>query len=607
MEEYLARGGVSSTYVQNEISKLINGAPEDYNTLKKIADWIVEQEDLNGRIDGLEDEIGSVDGKIAELQKTADKVSQVYVSDSNASNVDLDLVDTSGNVVARFANGSVETKAFRGYKYIEFQKSGMTTNQSVTVTVNQNFKRGDRIVLHTDRGSYPYNTPWNAGVMVTYYEDNRPIISDARIDISYIEHTITADTSSISVEYNGTLPSGKQTVTLHVYLLGDIPITPEIIRVKTDGTGNFTSLRDAVDSIGLKADDYIHPYVIEVYPGTYDVLADYDDTEINTSISSFTDVSFVGLKLLNGVSLKGIGNPDNIILTASLPTTDYTANVRGGISTINKQGCGSIENVTIISHNLRYCVHDDFGSQYAKRIKRTYRNCIFRAYNSAYTPDTSYGAGMPVGGMDAEFINCDFGENGGMHLNSQLTSFVTIRLENCKGLGFRIGDNTTAINETISEYIFDNCDFENLNYSMAGSVPHIRLRGSGNKPMLINAPASVMYALDSVIPVPITRLNANVGDVVEWYAVNIHGPRYQAATSVDKACGIVVYKDESDVYIQKAGYVRTDRVGLISFNLNDYIGLSNGVPVVVQNADDAFGRIKFIDSDNNGYVFLNWR
>lgn len=527
---------------------------------------------------------------------------------TNASDVDLDITDDSGNVLARLSNGNIETKGFRGFAYKEFVASGTTSTQSITVTLNQPFKCGDRIVLHTDRGSqYPYNAPWNTGVAVTYYEDDRPIISDQRIDLSYTEHVVTEDSSSISVEYDETLSGGNRTVTLYVYLLGDLPITPTIVKVKQDGTGHFTTLRAAVDAIGLDANDAINPYVIQVYPGTYDVLADYTDEEINEAVTSFNDETFVGLKLLNGVSLVGVGNPDNIILTASLAKGTYSSDVRGGISTINKQGSGSIENVTIVSHNLRYCVHDDFGSQIGKKIKRIYRNVIFRAYDSASTPDTSYGGGMPRGGMDAEFIDCDFGETSGLHLNTNLGTFVTVHFVNCKGLCFRIGDNTTITNDTVSEYIFDSCDFKSIFYRQDGAVPHARIRGSGNKPAMMNVPTSVLYHMDNVIPVPISRLDADVGDVLERYATTVHGPQFRTATSLDTACAIVIFKDEDDVYIQTEGYVRTDRAGIQSFNLNDYIGLNSGIPAVVQSAEDAFGRIKFIDSNGNGYIYLNWR
>lgn len=549
---------------------------------------------------------GKTASEVATLTEAIEKLPEE--KNTTEDEADLDIADEDGNVIVRLVGGGIESKNHRGYKYITFSKSGTTSNQSIIITINRNFKKGDRIVLHCDRGVYPYNAPWNQGLAVTYYEDNRVIVENERVDISYFEHIITADTSSVSVEYDGTLSSGSQTVTFSVSLMGDIPVTPTVLTVKKDGTGNYDNLRDAVDAIGMLANDVLNPYVIEVYPGTYDVLSDYTDEEINTSVSSYSDVTFVGLKLLNGVSLVGVGDPNDIVLTAELNTTDYTSDVRGGISTINKQGSGSVENVTIVSNHLRYCFHDDFGSQNGKRIKRLIKNCIFRAYDSAYTPNTSYGAGMPIGGMDAEYIDCDFGENGGLHTNTQMLHAVSIRLENCKGLGFRIGDNTTTTGYTeVSEYKFDNCDFKWIGYAMGDAVPHVRIRGSGNKPMMIKAPDDVLYDLDSVVTVPLTRLSADVGDVVEWYASNAHGPRYQAATSLDKASGIVVFKDTTDAYIQTSGYVITSRAGITSFNLNDYVGLSSGSAVVVQNESDSFGRIKYVDDSGNGYIELRWR
>ena len=555
--------------------------------------------DVNVWIDpnGEPDPIEELKEAITDLQK-----------DTTEADADLDITDENGNVIVRMIGGGVESKNFRGFKYITFSKSGTTSNQSIIITINRNFKKGDRIVLHCARGVYPYNAPWNQGLAVTYYEDNRVIVENERVDISYFEHIITADTSSVSVEYDGTLSSGSQTVTFSVSLMGDIPVTPTVLTVKKDGTGNYDNLRDAVDAIGLLANDVMNPYVIKVYPGTYDVLSDYTDEEINASVSSFSDITFVGLKLLNGVSLVGVGDPNDIILTASLDTTNYTADVRGGISTLNKQGSGSIENVTIVSNNLRYCFHDDFGSQSGKRIKRLIKNCIFRAYNSAYTPNTSYGAGMPVGGMDAEYIDCDFGENGGLHFNTQMLHAVSVHLMNCKGLGFRIGDNTTTTGYTeISEFKFDNCDFKWIGCVVADSTPHVCIRGTGNAPMIIKAPDGVLYDIDNVVVVPLERLNANVGDVVEWYAQNGHGPRYKAATSLDTASGIVVYKDSTDVYIQTSGYVKTSRAGISTFELNDYVGLSSGSAVVVQNESDSFGRIKYVDDDGAGYIELRWR
>ena len=93
-------GGVSSEYVQAEIAKLVNNAPEAYDTLKEIADWIVEHGDS---VDDLNDRIDSVDEKISQLPKSAG---------SDTTDVDLDIADQSGNVILRLQDGHIKTKEF---------------------------------------------------------------------------------------------------------------------------------------------------------------------------------------------------------------------------------------------------------------------------------------------------------------------------------------------------------------------------------------------------------------------------------------------------------------------------------------------------------------
>ena len=209
---------------------------------------------------------------------------------------------------------------------------------------------------------------------------------------------------------------------------------------------------------------------------------------------------------------------------------------------------------------------------------------------------------MPQGGANVTFINCDFGENGGVHTNTQMSKSICVHLINCKGHGFRIGDNASNANN-ISTYRFDNCDLLWLSHRVNGNTPHAVIRGSGNGYPLLQIPLNVLYDIDGVVLVPKSRLNLPVGTIVEWYGQDTHGPRYRAATSIDNAKGVVVYTDNENTYVQYAGYVRTDRVGLSTFALNDYIGLSG----VVQTADVAYGRIAYIDSDGYGYIRLDWR
>jgi hypothetical protein len=404
------------------------------------------------------------------------------------------------------------------------------------------------------------------------------------------------------MEYPSNLRDSSMNFTFNVFLLGDVPITPHVVKIKADGTGDYTNLKNALADIGMSANSAVNPYRIEVYPGRYNTLDGYTDEEIGSAVQSYTDLTFVGPKLLDGMSLVGIGSPSDIILYAELDTAKWSSNVRGGISTLNMQGTGNLENVTVIGTHVRYAVHDDYGSQEGHRIKRVVRNCIFRGYDTAYIPHTTYGGGMPVGGNDVTFIDCDFGENAIVHTNTKMKTAVNITLINCKGHGFRIGDNATT-SEVSSIYRFDGCSLPWIRYASTGATPHIVITGAGSDHALFEVPSNVLYNTDGVVLVPKERLNLSVGTLVEWYAQNEHGFRYRQATSIDNAKGIIVFADDTDVYVQHAGYVRTDRVGLTSFALNDYVGMSG----VTQNADEAYGRIVYVDSDGNGYIRLNWR
>ena len=111
---------------------------------------------------------------------------------------------------------------------------------------------------------------------------------------------------------------------------------PTIITLKSDGTGDFSTLKGALGSIS-NSNPETNPYEIHVYPGTYDTLAGYTDAEIRAADigGGYTDSSMVGCKLQDGVSLIGIGNRESIILTAYLSTSEYGNGVRGNISTLN--------------------------------------------------------------------------------------------------------------------------------------------------------------------------------------------------------------------------------------------------------------------------------
>lgn len=540
---------------------------------------------------------------VEDVDDLASAVNKAAMVTTGADEPDLDVTDDSGNVLMRLANGGVETKSFRSFDCVTYASPTATYNgAALTLTVAHTFRKGDRVVIHMERGAMP----WDYGAYVSYYENDTAIRANWRGDCAWIEHTVKADTATISAAYAASavgMTSG--TVRLEVSLLGNTPVKPTIVTVKKDGSGDYTTLRGAIDAIGTKANDVLNPYRIEVYPGVYDVMDDYTDEEI--AAAAYDQTSFVGPKLLNGMYLVGIGNPGEVVLNGELSDSDWTGTIRGVVSTLNTQGSCGMENLTVIARNLRYCVHADYHTPIMKKPKQVVKDCIFRGYNISYNPGTTFGAGTSDSGCDYDFINCDFGENGGVHTLSSTKARSYIHCVNCKGHGFRIGDQETSSPvDGYSMYTFDNCDFLWINYAMAGSVPHAKVRGCGGRSPLYQFPAAVLYDTGDVVAMRNSGFSStlSVGKAAEWFSNVEHGPRFQPATSAARVVGICVYKDDDDTYIQTKGYVRADRTSLTGYSIGDYIGLSSGNLAIVSDAAQAFGRIAYVDNSGVGYIKL---
>ena len=563
-------------------------ADENGNVLARFADGEIETNYFHSR---------DVRGAVVEIEASG--------------NADLNLSDNGGNVIARFSDGAIETKGFRGFRYKKFESEKVTyVGNSVTLSINQHFLAGDRIVVRVERGQYP----WDYGAVVSYYEGEKEFMHLWRGDSAWLEHIVSTDVDQVSVVYpanSAGLPQGS-ILQLTVYLLGDIPITPKVITVKSDGTGDYSTLRGALDAVGYQANDVLNPYRIEIYPGIYNVLADYTDEEINAADigGGYNQISFVGPKLLNGVSLIGMGTTEEIVLMASLDPDDYTSEVRGNISTLNLQGTCSIENLTVIGENIRYCVHDDFYSVIGKPKRRLVKNCVFRGYNvSGYHPNTTYGAGCFESGGYYEFIDCDFGENAGLHTTARLYNTAYVHLTNCVGHGFRIGDNATAnLIDASSTFVFDNTNFQYIHQNMADSVPHVVVRGTV-KDVFYQFDPNTLYATADVQVVPNVELQftGGVGTVVQRQANGAHGPRFVPLADLAMACGVVVYQDTEITCVQTSGYIRTDRTSITSFALGDLVGVVNSSLAVVSSESDSIGSIAYIDNAGAGYIKLKWR
>ena len=385
---------------------------------------------------------------------------------------------------------------------------------------------------------------------------------------------------------------------------------PTIITMKADGTGDFATLRDALASI-TDADSVNNPYEIHLLPGVYDTLAGYTEAEIQAADigGGYTDSSMVGLKLTDGISIIGIGDRDSVVLTAELSTANYSADVRGNISTINMKESCRIENLTIKARCLRYCVHDDFPA--SKRYIRIVKNCKFIAYGTSMSsnPATTYGVGLREHGCDALFEDCDFGYNVGFHSKTSMQENCNIVFKNCTGLRMYVGDWANEADTAHHTFALYGCDFEAVSMARpTATTPHISIIGSNNpntmdlclsadKPLFMN----IIKTKLSALPVG-TLVNVGAGEIT----ASSGGITAVKATNKDCAVGIIIMKDTDFDYIQKGGFIRGDRMGIASLAIGDYVTVDSDMELTTTGAtaSNAVGVVKYTDSDDRSQIWL---
>lgn len=375
-------------------------------------------------------------------------------------------------------------------------------------------------------------------------------------------------------------------------------VTPKTVTVSADGTGMFTTLKAAVDSI-TDAGRLTDPCVIEVYPGTYDTLEGFTDEEI----AAAGGTGFNGLVLNDGISIRGIGNRDEIILTASLDPEKWNEDIRKYISTLNTKGECGIENVTVRAENLGYCVNGDFRSPRNSTETRTLRNVRFAGKGLANGPVFAV-CGAGTGNVRNYIIeDCDFGSELLIRSGDGNTYGGTWKISRCSG-NLRLEDRADEESDAYCHVYLEDCDFRVIRRTYANREvsPHIMLEGNGGRDSIIADAKGALYRIGQVDRAP--KDDALEKGMLVRIADGSLG--FEPTGRTDLACGVVIGSDDDYTYIQRSGYVSSVILGLGNLSAGDYVTADAGTNRVVAGGDvaNAVGIVCAVDDDGIAYIRL---
>ncbi|HHT7773529.1 TPA: hypothetical protein ACT2GI_000314 [Streptococcus suis] len=264
------------------------------------------------------------------------------------------------------------------------------------------------------------------------------------------------------------------------------PVSKTDFTVKKDGSGDFTSLVTAINTVGEGTSD--KPINIYVHGGTYDILTELGGDSWLQTVES-TNSERLGIVVPDYVNIIGIGD---VRLHLEVSDDKTTANTAKRISLLNVWKHNTIKNLKMYVKNTRYVVHDETNNAYHNNDVR-YIDCYLEHKGNktgVWTSTQAYAAGTGSNG-NYLFENCTFKSISipfSMHDNANQDG-NTIKIRKCT---FISGDTETAIrfgshgqNTKMSYVTIENCNidkavkqFEEISGSGVGN--HFRISGGGN-------------------------------------------------------------------------------------------------------------------------------
>lgn len=251
--------------------------------------------------------------------------------------------------------------------------------------------------------------------------------------------------------------------------------TPVVLNV---GAGReFTSFTDAM---WIASQITGQKVVINVFAGEYDVYSELGGNDFVLGIGDKKYYEFQPV-LSGDVEIRGIGN---VILKLEIPDDIYSSNINNcrKISIIHNDRNILVENITFVTKNCRYSVHDECGNNaLAANTKHIIRNCRF------YNTNTLCVIGVGCVSPSYKIENC-YAENtnGCLFLHDwDVSSGGNLTVSNCV---FESESNNEVLFSAHSESTFDvfltNNNFEHLAVSSIDATKYekniFRIIGVGN-------------------------------------------------------------------------------------------------------------------------------
>ena len=188
-------------------------------------------------------------------------------------------------------------------------------------------------------------------------------------------------TANISLENpmwcDGEVPS--------IYTEGYYLVDGSTVTVAKDGTGDFTTLKEAIEYANKGSG-----ITINVMRGTYDLIEEFGDEYFNSFTSSTSESA--GLSL--GYGTKIVFASDSKVIANYTGANEYVPKKFSPFNKKYNSGGFTLENLTLECSNCRYAIHDEDASN-ADIYHNVYKNCNIKIDNSS---NTQWGAKQCIGG-----------------------------------------------------------------------------------------------------------------------------------------------------------------------------------------------------------------